>query len=85
MWHASVSLQDRRRGALDRPDYVERVAVETLEGVGGGREWWYWSPGRVGHLRVALTDAEAAAVPPWCGPVDDAGESGPERPRTLRA
>lgn len=32
--------------------------------------------------RQALTEAEAGQLPPWCGPVGDAGESGLERPRT---
>lgn len=56
-----------------------------LDGVGGDREWWLWSPARIGHLRVPLTALEAAELPPWCGPIDDAGDTGPERARTVLA
>jgi hypothetical protein len=50
--------------------------------VGGPREWWHWNPAvLVGHLRVGLTDAEYAVLPPVQA-VDDAGEAGPERKRT---
>lgn len=82
VWHASLSLQAKGR-MIDDPATLERNAVAALAGVGGDREWWYWNPAaHIAHLRVALTDAEAAMIPPACGPTDDAGESGPERPRT---
>lgn len=82
MWHVSASLQSRRGAHRNAEADLERHAVAELRGVGGDREWWYWSPARIGHLRVALTPAEAAELPPWCGPIDDAGEAGLERPRT---
>lgn len=61
---------------------LEAAAVSELAGVGGDREWWFWNfAARVGHLRVGLTDDEAATLP--CGiAVVDAGEAGSERPRT---
>ena len=77
MWHVSIS-QGRRN--IERE--LERRAVRLLAGVGGAHEWWYWSPNRIGHLRVPLTPDEAEQLPPWCGPIDDAGESGTRRPRT---
>lgn len=81
VWHASVSIQNRK-GPLDRPADAERYAVEAIAGVGGTREWWYWNPtARVGHLRIGVTDEENAGLPAGL-PVHDAGESGPERPRT---
>ena len=79
----SVSAWSRRtEQRQDVPRVCEREAVRLLRGVGGEREWWTWPESLVGHLRVALTPGEAERLPPWCGPVDDAGESGPERPRT---
>ena len=54
--------------------------MNALRGVGGDREWWLWN-GRFGHLRVAVTPAENAALPRGVA-AHDAGESGPERPRT---
>ena len=82
MWHASLSL--RSGGSLLRsPGSLGRAAVSLLAGVGGDREWWWWNPtARVGHLRVGLTAAEAALVPAGPAPYD-AGESGPERRRTV--
>lgn len=69
----------RKRG---EPKAAEREAVRLLAEVGGDVEWWIWSPQAcVGHLRVALTVAEFEQVPPGCV-VADAGESGPQRPRT---
>lgn len=65
-----------------QPVICEREAVKLLRGVGGDREWWWWNPDAlIGHLRVAVTVAEHAVMPPGLA-VDDAGESGPERPRT---
>lgn len=82
MWHVSIS-QTRQSGArrnIERT--LEDRAVRLLDGVGGDHEWWFWSPARVGHLRVPLTTAEADQLPPHCGPIDDAGETGPQRPRS---
>lgn len=80
MWHASVSLQ--QRGAFLRaPGRLERLATRQLAQVGGDREWWWWNPrALVGHLRVSVTAAELALIPPGCA-LSDAGESGPERRR----
>ena len=86
MWHVSVSVWvadgSRKRNS---PEIAEREAVRLLRGVGGDREWWIWNLNEVtpyiGHLRVALTAEEYAQVPP-ARVVADAGESGPERPRT---
>lgn len=82
VWHASVSLQDRKSPRwVDRPDEAERYALDACSGVGGDREWWYWNPlAHVGHLRVSVTPAEAGLIPPGLA-IHDAGESGPERPR----
>lgn len=56
--------------------------MRLLAGVGGDVEWWLWNPtARVGHLRVAVTEAEYAAMPPGCV-VGDAGPAGPMRRRT---
>ncbi|MGP3917657.1 hypothetical protein [Nonomuraea sp. 10N515B] len=62
---------------------AEREAIRLLAGVGGDREWWIYSRGRVGHLRIPVTAEEYELIPPGCV-VADAGESGPERPRTRR-
>lgn len=81
VWHASLSLWDPRGRKLSAPSRLERVGIALLAGVGGDTEWWIWNPAaRVAHLRVALTVAEAAQVPPGCA-VADAGPSGPARPR----
>jgi hypothetical protein len=80
VWHLSVSAQDPRRGPLDLPSICEPHAIRALAGVGGDREWWIWSPARIGHLRVAVTPEEHAAMPAGVA-LDDAGESGPERAR----
>lgn len=67
------------------PGVAERAAIPVLRGVGGDLEWWWWNGRvRVGHLRVGLTEAEAAGLPEGCA-VADAGESGPLRRRTRRA
>jgi hypothetical protein len=82
VWHVSVSAWSRREVRQDQPGICERAAVKLLRGVGGDREWWLWNPGAlIGHLRVAVTDAEHESMPAGCA-VHDAGESGPERPRT---
>jgi hypothetical protein len=65
-----------------QPVICEREAIKLLRGVGGDREWWvYGTETLIGHLRVAVTGAEHASMPPGLA-VSDAGESGPERPRT---
>lgn len=57
--------------------------MSALRGVGGSREWWWWNPAAlVGHLRVAVTPEEYALVPAGCA-LSDAGQTGPERRRTL--
>jgi hypothetical protein len=61
---------------------VEKHAIKALRGVGGESEWWHWNPhARVGHLRVPVTRAEYAQMPPGQA-FDDAGETGPQRTRT---
>jgi hypothetical protein len=63
---------------------MEAEAVRCLRGVGGEREWWFLNdagPVPVGHLRVGLTAEETAGLAPGTAE-HDAGESGPERPRT---
>jgi hypothetical protein len=86
VWHVSASLWTPRGEQLRSPGVAERAAIGLLADVGGEREWWLWNPrARIGHLRVALTETENAALPPFCGQVAyDAGESGPERPRVRR-
>lgn len=82
VWHASVSLQGKK-GPLDREWEVERFAGEALAGVGDpDREWWLFSEARIGHLRVPVTPAEYLLVPEGCV-IADAGDTGPERPRTF--
>ena len=69
---------------LTLPRPLEVAAVRLLAGVGGDREWWIFRDGpAVGHLRVPLTPEEAAQLPPGCA-VADAGDTGPERPRSRR-
>lgn len=81
MWHASVSLQNRR-GKLDDQAVVEAAAVGALAGVGSTEgEWWQWGASRVGHLRVPVTDEEFELVPPG-SVVDDAGDEGEWRERS---
>jgi hypothetical protein len=69
------------------PDLAEREAVRLLDGVGGEREWWTYGAGPagelVGYLRVGLTPEEYTLVPPGLV-TSDAGDAGPERPRTRR-
>lgn len=63
------------------PGRLERAAVALLADVGGDTEWWLWNLAtRVGHLRVAVTDAEYSAMPSGCV-VGDAGPAGPARRR----
>lgn len=82
MWHASLSLRSGD-SLLRSPGSLERAAASLLAGVGGDREWWWWNPtARVGHLRIGLTADEAALVPADRALID-AGESGPERRRTV--
>jgi hypothetical protein len=87
VWHASVSAQRKGR-FLNDPPRLERAAVAALRGVGGEHEWWIHRAneatgnGWVGHLRVPVTEAEFALIPPGLV-VTDAGETGPQRDRTL--
>ena len=82
VWHASVSLQEYRAGALRTPGRVERAAVSALAGVGGDSEWWFWNArARVGHLRVPVTAGELLLLP-FGVPENDAGHAGVHRPRT---
>lgn len=65
-----------------QPVICERAAVKLLRGVGGDREWWWFNPDAlIGHLRVSVTETEHEAMPEGMA-LDDAGETGPERPRT---
>lgn len=87
VWHASVSVWDKRAGKrLNKPMQAEAEAIALLRDVGDpDREWWVWnlnlaaSP-YVGHLRVPVTPAEYDLVPAGCA-LHDAGESGPLRQR----
>jgi hypothetical protein len=81
VWHVSVSAWSGEKMS-SQPKVCEREAVKLLRGVGGDREWWFWNPAAlVGHLRVAVTEAEHDQMP--CGVAEnDAGEAGPERRRT---
>ncbi len=84
VWHASVSTwspQTERK--VDQPRLTENEAIRLLTGIGGDIEWWIHSDMLVGHLRVAVTTAEYERIPPGCA-VADAGDSGPQRPRTRR-
>lgn len=83
VWHASITAWSPKGSLVDVPAIAETEAVRLLAGVGGDREWWIWSPTRVGHLRVAVTPAEYQQIPPGCA-LHDAGDSGPERRRTHR-
>lgn len=62
--------------------------MAALRGVGGDCEWWVHSlilngPAIVGHLRVPVTVEEYARIPPGLVS-NDAGETGPMRPRSRR-
>jgi hypothetical protein len=82
VWHVSVSAWSRREAKSAQPAICEREAIRCLRGAGGDREWWFWNPDAlVGHLRVGVTEAEAGRLPAGIA-TDDAGETGPERPRT---
>jgi hypothetical protein len=70
-----------RNRRVSRERDAERYAISLLDGVGGDREWWTYSPGLVGQLRVAVTAEEFEQVPPGCV-TTDAGDVGPERART---
>lgn len=83
VWHVSISLRTPTSLPMAAPGRLERTAIALLRGVGGDVEWWLWNrPVRVGHLRVAVTEAEYASMPAGCV-IGDAGPSGPERRRTL--
>lgn len=84
VWHCSVSAWNARTERKVHAEKItEREAVRLLAAVGGETEWWIYSPALIGHLRVAITPAEYARMPHGCA-VADAGDSGPERPRTRR-
>jgi hypothetical protein len=81
VWHVSVSAWSRREVRSAQPAICEREAMNCLRGVGGEREWWFFNADTlIGHLRVGVTEAENAGLPPGIA-VDDAGETGPERQR----
>lgn len=87
MWHVSISAQRKRR-FLDDEARLLRLAVAELRGVGGDHEWWIMrrdvgpqGVSIVGHLRVPVTPTEAHLIPPGLAEFD-AGDTGPERPRT---
>lgn len=81
VWHVSVSAWSGAKRS-SQPKLCEREAVKLLRRVGGDREWWYYNPSAlIGHLRVNVTEEEHAVMPSGCAE-HDAGESGPERPRT---
>jgi hypothetical protein len=73
-------MKDLRGGIVRSRGMLERIAVNTLVGVGSEREWWIIQRG-IGHLRVGLTVDEFADLPDFPA-LADAGPSGPERPRT---
>lgn len=75
----SVWQHNRR---ISRERDAERHAIGLLAGVGGDREWWIYSPGLVGQLRVAVTPEEYALIPPGCVTAD-AGDVGPQRRRSF--
>jgi hypothetical protein len=75
--------EPRTERRVIQPKLTEREAVRLLTGVGGESEWWLFSVARVGQLRVPVTGEESAQIPPGCV-VGDAGETGPQRPRTRR-
>ena len=82
VWHLSVSAWSRRGERVSVPDLAEKEAIRQLCGVGGDREWWIWNADAlVGHLRVAITPEENDQLPPGMAE-HDAGETGPERPRS---
>lgn len=84
VWHASVSLTTPDRRPMGSAGRIERAAGNLLRGVGGDVEWWLWRPEvKVGHLRVAVTDAEYEQIPPGCA-LYDAGPAGPQRRRRAR-
>lgn len=75
-----MSLQNRK-DLIDNEPYIEHAAIGALTGVGGRHEWWC-CPRGIGHLRVPVTTVEAELIPPGCV-TTDAGETGPQRPRSL--
>ena len=82
VWHVSISVWPRDgQTRRNEPRIAEREAVTDLHGVGGPSEWWIWSPARVGHLRVPVTDDENELITPR-PVVADAGPAGPERRRS---
>jgi hypothetical protein len=83
VWHVSVSLQGDGGWLLD-PTRTERIAIDTLAGVGGDHEWWMpigESNPAVSHLRVPTTEAEQTWIPAGLVTMD-AGEVGELRRRS---
>lgn len=79
----SIWAKDESR-KLHQPKLAEKEAIKLLAGVGGDIEWWIHACGKgspVGYLRVPVTPEEYQHVPPGCV-TTDAGETGPQRPRT---
>ncbi len=87
VWHVSVSLQHPHQGLQYAPKVTEDHAVAMLADVGHtDGEWWLYSEGWVGHLRVGITQLEAEIMWPEGPPpkaTTDAGDSGPYRSRTV--
>lgn len=79
----SVWSKDGSR-KLSNPGLAEKEAIKLLSGVGGDCEWWIYACGNaspVGYLRVPVSESEYAICPAGTV-VADAGETGPQRPRT---
>lgn len=86
MWHASVSVWNRDgTRKMNLPALAFNEAVRLLAGVGADVEWWTFGTGPageyVGYLRVPVTETEYAQCPAGIV-VADAGDAGPQRPRT---
>jgi hypothetical protein len=62
-----------------------REGIKILDGVGGDTQWWTYGtgPGQelVGYYRVPVLETEHAMCPAGIV-VADAGEAGPQTPRT---
>jgi hypothetical protein len=84
VWHVSVSIQRIGVAFVIDPDRAEELAVASLVGVGGDVEWWLPTgdyKSAVAHLRVPTTAAEQRLIPAGLVTMD-AGNTGPQRPRT---
>lgn len=79
-----MSIQSYGVGHVIDPDRCEQLAVAALAGVGGDHEWWLPTGdynAAVAHLRVPTTDVEQRLIPAGLVTMD-AGNTGPQRPRT---